>query len=480
MLALAVVFCLSAQAQTSKASSQKVDGPLDTLHIGEREPTFYYWDTNWWDYYYLNFKPSNPQYNPLENLDYGVAHSGPHGVCKIEIARWCYTDKPLKIIGVAAPVDIVRSSTYTYDTTMEGRLPEYFRLYDSSMVMKAEARWDTVTPRYAMALNRTAKLEYDYTTHTSVYKWWTKYAPVYEAYFDSAITVNQVFYVSGTRDNNYSIGEEFFTSAHLETRYFVTLSPLHDDSPRWRPSHEEYRCHSHLCDSANQMYSDTLHWFDFLDGSGGNWLNFFAIIDTSHTSVVVTDTCTAPTNFRLINGDNGIVTFGWNPSGANRWEMSIVDLSADPSETTLTTHTVTFVTFDNFQRNHTYEARVRSVCSLIDSNIYYSDWSDSIKFHLNTSGEVILGEDSTGTIRIETTADRYTYVMPNPASGNVTVASSFRIGDVELLDLNGKSHLRSTVDGLSATLDISSLPAGTYIVRVTTSAGTAYKKLIVK
>ena len=57
---------------------------------------------------------------------------------------------------------------------------------------------------------------------------------------------------------------------------------------------------------------------------------------------------------------------------------------------------------------------------------------------------------------------------------------SFRIGDVELLDLNGKSHLRTTVDGLSAALDISSLPAGTYIVRITTSAGTAYKKLVVK
>ncbi|MBO7489439.1 MAG: leucine-rich repeat protein [Bacteroidales bacterium] len=79
---------------------------------------------------------------------------------------------------------------------------------------------------------------------------------------------------------------------------------------------------------------------------------------------------------------------------------------------------------------------------------------------------------------IETTADRYTYLMPNPASDRVTVASSFRIGEVELYDLNGKLLARQKVDGLQTALDISALAAGTYIVRVTTNNGTAYKKLI--
>ena len=105
------------------------------------------------------------------------------------------------------------------------------------------------------------------------------------------------------------------------------------------------------------------------------------------------------------------------------------------------------------------------------------------KYHIifyNTQGETTPAPENGTNEDVHFTADRYTYVMPNPASGNVTVASSFRIGDVELLDLNGKSHLRTTVDGLSAALDISSLPAGTYIVRITTSAGTAYKKLVVK
>lgn len=73
-----------------------------------------------------------------------------------------------------------------------------------------------------------------------------------------------------------------------------------------------------------------------------------------------------------------------------------------------------------------------------------------------------------------------TCLMPNPASETVTVASSFRIGEVELCDLNGKRLICHKVDGLQAAIDISSLASGTYIVRITTNNGTAYKKLVVR
>ena len=33
---------------------------IDTLWVGDRVPNYYYWDTNWWDYYYLNYTPLNP------------------------------------------------------------------------------------------------------------------------------------------------------------------------------------------------------------------------------------------------------------------------------------------------------------------------------------------------------------------------------------------------------------------------------------
>ena len=89
-------------------------------------------------------------------------------------------------------------------------------------------------------------------------------------------------------------------------------------------------------------------------------------------------------------------------------------------------------------------------------------------------------EDPDDPEGIETTADRYSYLMPNPASGSVTVASSFRIAEVELFSLDGRSLLRSKVDAMSTALNLDGLAAGTYIVRIATTAGTAYKKLVVK
>ncbi len=81
---------------------------------------------------------------------------------------------------------------------------------------------------------------------------------------------------------------------------------------------------------------------------------------------------------------------------------------------------------------------------------------------------------------IATLEENHTYLMPNPASETVTVASSFRIGDVEVYTLEGRRILASRVDGISTTLDISQLPTSTYIVRISTNNGTAYKKLVVK
>lgn len=74
----------------------------------------------------------------------------------------------------------------------------------------------------------------------------------------------------------------------------------------------------------------------------------------------------------------------------------------------------------------------------------------------------------------------YTCLMPNPASGAVNVTSSFLIGQVVLFSLDGRTLIHASPNALSTTLDISALPAGTYIIRIATTAGTAYKKLAVR
>ena len=75
---------------------------------------------------------------------------------------------------------------------------------------------------------------------------------------------------------------------------------------------------------------------------------------------------------------------------------------------------------------------------------------------------------------------RNTYMMPNPASDQVTVMSSFRIERIEIYTLTGQRVMLEKVGGLSSQVDISSLAKGTYIVRIHTNRGVSSKRLVVK
>lgn len=123
---------------------------LDTIPLGERDPKYYYWDTNWWDYHYFN-SPVN-QISPSATIDHigYFVHGQGSGLCKPEFARWCYTDHPLKVVGVAAVITRVFPYEVS-ETPAPGSyydvLPEYLRLYEydstMSMVLMAEALTDT-------------------------------------------------------------------------------------------------------------------------------------------------------------------------------------------------------------------------------------------------------------------------------------------------------------------------------------------------
>ena len=110
-------------------------------------------------------------------------------------------------------------------------------------------------------------------------------------------------------------------------------------------------------------------------------------------------------------------------------------------------------------------AYVRTQCN----DTLYGDWSAPLPFWM-------------GMTAIESPApiDAFIYLIPNPASGKVTVASSFHMSRVELFSLDGRQLLTSQANALALELDISGLPAATYMVRITTPAGIAVKRLVVR
>ena len=76
--------------------------------------------------------------------------------------------------------------------------------------------------------------------------------------------------------------------------------------------------------------------------------------------------------------------------------------------------------------------------------------------------------------------ERYINLVPNPATERVQVLSSFGLGRIELYNAAGVRVHEQKATGHSATLDVSALPEGPYLVRIATPAGTVTKKLIVQ
>ena len=70
-------------------------------------------------------------------------------------------------------------------------------------------------------------------------------------------------------------------------------------------------------------------------------------------------------------------------------------------------------------------------------------------------------------------------LFPNPASSDVTVRVS-QPSVLTLLDLQGRTVIPSTQINSTFTIQYSSLPAGTYFVRIADDKNTVVRKLIIR
>ena len=109
---------------------------------------------------------------------------------------------------------------------------------------------------------------------------------------------------------------------------------------------------------------------------------------------------------------------------------------------------------------------------------------------VNSDGSIVINSGGTVTVNTGGTPGvgipdvdfvyRYTTLQPNPATQRVTVTSSFGISRIEAYDTRGRRIFETHASGLKADLDISSWPRGTYLLRISTPAGSTTKKLLVQ
>ena len=182
------------------------------------------------------------------------------------------------------------------------------------------------------------------------------------------------------------------------------------------------------------------------------------------------DTCAGPVWLHVAELDSAMVTLEWNFSEALAWEVEtgVTDFGMMGGQTT--TAVTNSLHLDGLYIDTWYWARVRAMC---DTD-FWSAWTDTVMFH------VPLHHVGDTTTRVVTPVEQYTYLMPNPAREEVTVASSFRVKAVELYGADGKLLQQKEVNAVGTTLDLKGLPAGIYFVRVVTTAGMTTKRLVIE
>lgn len=449
----------------------------DTMRVGDRDPIYYYWDTNWMDYYYF---PPESSDSLLWKM---YTNAWPLGMP--EYARYCYTDTALRIIGVAAPlqfrvVDCRVFPWQPYDSLVwEHMYKEYFRLYEvdsntCDMILLKETEIN-------LKQNFRHYIETNIDGQTRQGQWVSMPNPIYEGYFDEPVTVHDSFYVAVTFNNNrlsepdgstpppVLIASSCFT-ASVQIRNSDPTAYSFDYVPH--PPHQRFRFTNMVGDDSLTLYYAYIptdcQWHYVVRMPRSNrpegFYYIFPIIDTSRY-VPPAFNCNAPSELSLPYSSPEVCLFTWNGDGGSEWELSIAEQGQAPEDGMMTLCNSTIKSISGLDTGRCYEAWVRTVCN----DTLKSQWSNSIHFCIN--------EGQTGIL---TATDVYTYLYPNPTNGIVTVSSAFRMDKIEVFALNGTMLLSVSTDAMSTDLDLSSLPAGTYIIRIHTNNGFATKRLVKK
>ena len=426
-----------------------------------------------YDYWPVNYLKNNPDKNGGDY--YGnfftpdTILSGHH--FNGEILKYNYTDQPLKILGIAGCVNLGQT-----------RVPEYFLLYDYGeqrdtffLAGALEVR-STDTIRRHMEIDERGKGFTCCFYDTTVTK---KTLNVIEEYFDKPIVVTDSFYV-GVSSYSKVWGQEYvnyITGVMLFSTY--NYYPIRGCDNTGCPQVTPYSLYKYRL-LYETTFAGNYYWMTPIANPVWTWMEFpqylmvFPIIevDTSYAYV-----CPQVSNLHVesvatIGDTTNCVVLLWNSIGASdtTYELCYGPAGSAPEQCTTLFSQYPAKSICGLDSCTHYVVYVRAKCHR-GSIEFYSPWSDGIDIYICDKPD----DNAVGDI-----LDRFTYLMPNPASSQVRVASSYSLTSVEAYDLGGRKVLDMKAAGLTAEFSVEGWPKGTYVVVIHTPTGTATKKLVVE
>ena len=457
-------------------------GPLDT--IPGRYKDFYY--PEWYDEC-PTFCTENARFKPnYWQIGYGT------------FLRENYTPRPLSLKGVAVmavpeewnpnhpPADTVRMPQYVFVYQWDPSQPDSLLYVDS-------ARWDTLTPKVMMLPTIC-----DSVTQADTQNFPQRYyCYVYECRFSKPVTVDSFFYIGGTNNGcNTTVYSEIYgpIATNLRITYFAmgnydkALCPMNLTKAYWR-GHSDMPWHFEPIENDNVFGQ------------------FLAIVDNHYLNVYTSDSTMGTVTGSGLFPDQSYDTIAAIPNPGYaflRWNDGstanprVVCLNHDTSFTAYFIEERDF--FVQLASNNDdwgtvtgqgyYSANSTATIKATPNSGYFFDrWSDgnllstrSITVTQDTALTAYFYVDSSMLDIAKPSEDGPCVTLqPNPAGSHVEIkADSYGEYTVELLNARGTVALQAAFSGTKTSLDLSALPSGTYIVRIATTAGTAYKKLVVK
>ena len=180
--------------------------------------------------------------------------------------------------------------------------------------------------------------------------------------------------------------------------------------------------------------------------------------------------CSAP-KVRVVEKHDDGVTVSWRQGDAGDvFQVALGRYDDGPDSASLLVTTDTFYTSSSHEQNTVMGIWVRKACRYTTAGYdttVWSGWSQPAIFRTVGIGEIADGDDFS--------------VNPNPASGSVgiTLPQSIAGATLELCDLAGRTLSVHPLAGTHLSLDISRLPAGTYLLKLVSPRGISTRRLIV-
>lgn len=439
-----IIFLICVMMLGISARAQRTD-TMDVLY-----PDYHYY-YQWWCDRWVDTTGA-----PLEtSMDFYFTDRASLG------ANYNYTDKPLQVIGVAVSGWGMRDRMWS-DNIPEEAVSDVV-LYDAredSCVLVARKPIDFKAPHQQLRMHYhgssyTEGLPISYGCDNMYFS--EGYMPLFETYFDHPVLVEDSFYVGATEWKGSVLAGHFLLYLALRGAGDM-LTPAHLSDSCLNIPDERYLLVPY--DSTAAYRYETLPVFRI----------FLPIIGV----------CGSVRDVRMsgYRQADSVVTVSWHSddTAATSWEVSYGLGDIEPEDGTVITCNTTSATFRHIIPDTTYKAWVRAECPYNETS-FWSDWvAGEFRYHAETDH----GGGTDAIFAPVGFAAESVVLHPNPAQDNVTVSAPCPLSEVKLYDSNGRLVMQKKPNAESVLLDVSHLAAGTYLVYVATSQGTASKQLIIE